>query len=133
MNCVFYGLSSSKKEKYFSCIFSRVHATLHPALSVGQSVSRSVSWSVTLYFFHDIYFSTSLLLPKWSSDLKCGPCPPTRDLGSGVSGLVQVKSCIYRLKTYKKSAINMDTVATQMLLPQKVCMKEFFKGNNKNS
>ena len=28
------------------------------------------------------------LLPKCSSDLKYGPCPPARDLGSRVSGLV---------------------------------------------
>ena len=32
---------------------------------------------------------TSLLLPKWSSDLKYGPCPPARDFGSRVSGLVR--------------------------------------------
>ena len=31
---------------------------------------------------------TSLLLPNWSSDLKYGPCPPARDLGSRVFGLV---------------------------------------------
>ena len=30
----------------------------------------------------------SLLLPKWWSDLNYGPCPPTRDWGSRVSGLV---------------------------------------------
>ena len=28
------------------------------------------------------------LLPKWSSDLKYGQCPPARDWGSPVSGLV---------------------------------------------
>ena len=70
----------------FNCrkmIFSRVHATLHPALSVGWLVG----WSVTLYFFYDFYFWTSLLLPKWSSDLKYGPCPPTC-FGSRVSGLI---------------------------------------------
>ena len=71
-----------------------MHATLHPALSVGLSVCLSVGWSVTFYFFYqfyffyDFYFWTSLLLPKWSSDLKYGPCPPARDFGSRVSGLV---------------------------------------------
>ena len=65
-------------------IFSRVHAALHPALSVG----RSVGLSVTLYFFYGFYFRTSLLLPKWSSDLKYGRCLPARDFGSRVSGLV---------------------------------------------
>ena len=66
--------------------FSRVHATLQPALSVGQSVG----WSVghTLLFFYDFISLTSLLLPKWSGDLKNGPCPPARDFGSRVSGLV---------------------------------------------
>ena len=44
----------------------------------------SVSWSFT-YFFYDFYSLTSLLLPKWSSDLKYGPCPPARDFGSRVS------------------------------------------------
>ena len=49
------------------------------------SVRPSVGWSVTLNFF--FYSWTSLLLPKWSGDLKYGPCPPARDLGSRVSGL----------------------------------------------
>ena len=65
-------------------IFSRVHATLHPALSVG----RSIGLLVTLYFFYDFIYLTSLLLPKWSGDLKYGPCPPAPDFGSRVSGLV---------------------------------------------
>ena len=29
-----------------------------------------------------------MLLPKWSGDLKYGPCPPARDFGSRVSRLV---------------------------------------------
>ena len=55
---------------------------------VGRSVSLSVGWSVTFHFFYEFYFLTSLLLPKWSRDLKYGPCPPARDWGSRVSGLV---------------------------------------------
>ena len=31
--------------------------------------------------------------PKWSSDLKYGPCPPARDLGSRVSGSVFFCRC----------------------------------------
>ena len=42
----------------------------------------------TLLFFYDFYFWTSLLLPKWSSDLKYGPYPPARNVGSRVYGLV---------------------------------------------
>ena len=61
--------------------FSRVHASLHPALSVGRSVCHTL-------LFCDFQFWTSLLLPKWSSDLKYGTCPPARDFGSRVSGLV---------------------------------------------
>ena len=68
-------------------IFSRVLRYSTPRF-VGQLVCLSVGWSVTLYFFYDFYFWTSLLLPKWSSDLKYGPCPPARDFGSRVSGLV---------------------------------------------
>ena len=65
----------------FCLVFSRVHATLQLALSVGWLVCH-----VLLFFM--ILFFDPLLLPKWSSDLKYGPCPPTRDLGSRVSGLV---------------------------------------------
>ena len=56
--------------------------------STPRFVGRSVGRSVTLYFCYDFYFWTSPLLPKWSSDLKYGPCPPARDFGSRVSGLV---------------------------------------------
>ena len=55
-------------------------------LLVGRLVGWSVGWSHFTFFN---YFSlTSLLLPKWSGDLKYGPCPPARDFGSRVSGLV---------------------------------------------
>ena len=67
-----------------SHFFSRVQAILQPALSVGRLIGRSV----TLYFFYDFISLTSLLLPKWSGDLKYGPCPPARDFGSRVSGFV---------------------------------------------
>ena len=69
-------------------LFSRVHATLQPAFSVG----RLVGPSVTLYFFYDFISLTSLLLPKWSDDLKYGPCPPARDFDSRVSGLVFIQT-----------------------------------------
>ena len=70
-------------------IFSRVHATLQPALSVGWLVGRS-----HFTFFYDFISWTSLLLPTLSSDLKYGPCPPARDFGSRVSGLVIFYVCI---------------------------------------
>ena len=50
---------------------------------VGRSVGRS-----HFTFFYDFISLTSLLLPKWSGDLKYGPYPPARDFGSRVSGLV---------------------------------------------
>ena len=62
-------------EKQF--IFSRMHATLQPALSVGRSVGRS-----HFTFFYDFISLTSL--PKWSGDLKYGPCPPAPHFGSRV-------------------------------------------------
>ena len=68
-------------------IFSRVLRDSTPRF-VGRSVGLSVGWSVTFYFFYEFYFWTSPLLPKWSGDLKYGPCPPARDFGSRVSGLV---------------------------------------------
>ena len=68
---------------FFSC----VHATLQHALYVCASVGWSASWS-HYSFFYNIFSFTSLLLPKWSSDLKYGPCLPTCDFGSRVSGLV---------------------------------------------
>ena len=34
------------------------------------------------------YSVTTLLLSQWSSDLKYSPCPPARDWGSRVSGLI---------------------------------------------
>ena len=55
--------------------------------STTRFVRRSVGWS-HFTFFYDFIFFTSLLLPKWSGDLIYGPCPPTRDFGSRVSGLV---------------------------------------------
>ena len=59
--------------------------TLQPTLSVGRSVGPS-----HFTFFYDFISLTSLLLPKWSSDLKYGPCPPARNFGSRVSGLVLI-------------------------------------------
>ena len=46
-----------------------------------------VGWS-HFTFFYDFISLTSLLLPKWSGDLKYGPCPPARDFGSRASALV---------------------------------------------
>ena len=50
-------------------------------------VGRSVGWS-RFTSFYDFISVTSQLLPEWSSALKYGPCPPTRNIGSRVSGLV---------------------------------------------
>ena len=66
---------------------TRLYNPLCP--SVGWSVGRSVGRS-HFTFFYDFISLTSLLLPKWSGDLKYGPCPPARDFGSRVSGLVQL-------------------------------------------
>ena len=55
---------------------------------VRLSIRPLVGPLVTLYFFYDFYFFSSLLLPKWCIDLNNGPCPPARDCGSRVSGLV---------------------------------------------
>ena len=91
-------------------IFSRVLRDSTPRFvgpsvrwSVRPSVRRSVGPSVgpsvrhTLLFFGFLRFLALLLLPKWSGDLNYGPCPPARDWGSRVSGLVllQMKSILF--------------------------------------
>ena len=86
--------------------FSHVHTTLHPALSVHPLVGRSH------YFFYDFYFRTSLLLPKWSSDLKYGPCPPAHDFGSPVFGLVHRKIWLKRI--FLISWSNLPTLLGQL-------------------
>ena len=67
-------------------IFSRCYATLHPALLVRRSVGPYIRHTYFFVFF--LWSLASQLLPKWSSDLKYIPCPPARDWGSCVSGLV---------------------------------------------
>ena len=44
-------------------------------------------WS-HLTFFWFLGFLASPILPNWSGDLNYGPCPPARDWGSRVSGLI---------------------------------------------
>ena len=82
---------------FSSFLFSRVLRDSTPRFvgpSVGPSVRRPVGPSVgpsvrhTLLFLGFLGFLASLLLPKWSGDLNYGPCPPARDWGSRVSGLV---------------------------------------------
>ena len=75
--------------KLFLVVCTRLYNRLCPSVgwSVGRLVGRSVGWS-HFTFFYDLISLTSLLLPKWSGDLKYGPCPPARDFGSRVSGLV---------------------------------------------
>ena len=59
------------------------YAILHSALSVRPLVRLS-------HFTFSAFkvFLAIPLLPKCSTDLKNGPCPPARDWGSRVSGLV---------------------------------------------
>ena len=66
-----------------------VGLSVHPL--VRLLVGRSVCPSVTLYFFGFFRSLASLLLPKWWSVLKYGPCPPARDFGNRASGLVFLK------------------------------------------
>ena len=59
------------------------YAALNPALLVRPSVRPShFTFSALMGFL------ALLLLPKCSTDLNYGPCPPARDCGSRVSGLV---------------------------------------------
>ena len=70
---------------FFLVACTRLYNPLCP--SVGRLVGRS-----HFTFFYDFISLTSLLLPKWSGDLKYGPCPPARGFGSCVSGLVYFKA-----------------------------------------
>ena len=67
--------------------------TLQPAMSIGWLVGWVVGWSVSwshFTFFYDFISLTLLLLPKWSGDLKYGPCPPARNISGRVSALVHL-------------------------------------------
>ena len=71
-------------------LFSRVLRDSTPRFvspSVGSSVRRSVGPS-HFTFSALMGVLALLLLPKCSIDLNYGPCPPARDWGSRVSGLV---------------------------------------------
>ena len=65
--------------------------TLHPALSVHLSVGWLVGWLVGLSV---LYSLTLLLLPKWFSALKNGPCLALCDYGSRVFRLLSAKRAI---------------------------------------
>ena len=67
-----------------------VGSSVHPAVcqSACRSVHQSVRWSVGpshFTFFLFLRSLASLLLPKWSSDLRHSPCPPARDWDSRVT------------------------------------------------
>ena len=72
--------------RYFFSPFSHVLRYSTPRF-VGPSVHRSICPS-HFTFFGFLQFLASLLLRKWSGDLNYSPCPPARDWGSRVSGLV---------------------------------------------
>ena len=63
---------------FFLVACARLYNPLYP--SVGRSVGWSVGRLFTFYFFYDLISSTSRHPPKWSSDLKYGPCPPAWSL-----------------------------------------------------
>ena len=64
---------------------------MRPRISIRGHVRRSVGPSVGPSHFTFSAFMGILaipLLPKCATDLKYGPCPPARDWGSCVSGLI---------------------------------------------
>ena len=70
------------------CIMFKSRATQLSTMPC-QPACPSVGWSVGQSVTLDVFMSSfiSLLLPKCPGDLKCGPCPPTRNWGSCISGL----------------------------------------------
>ena len=69
--------------KFLFMFLVACYATRQPALLIHPPVGPS-----HLTFLIFLLFLASLLLSKWSSDLKYSPCPPTCDWGSRVSDLV---------------------------------------------
>ena len=78
-----FGLDLIKSIFPMNCCFQSRATQLYTPLcpSVGRSVGLSVCLSITFYFFYEFYWLTSLLLPKWSNDLKYNPCPTHTGLG----------------------------------------------------
>ena len=74
-------------KNYFLIVFNHVNATLQPILSIHPSVGCLVSRSRRTLFY-DLISLTTLQLPKWSSDLKYGPCLPAYNVGSHVAGRI---------------------------------------------
>ena len=73
--------------------------TFHATLSIGWLVGQS-----RFKLFYDLIFLTPILMPKLSNDLKYGPCPPARDFGSRVSGLVPLGRILFQ-RTVKNENI----------------------------
>ena len=76
---------------------SRVHATLQSAMSIGplvcQFVGLSVRWLVTLSFFWQFQlFCITAPTQMLGKPFYPRPCPPARDFGSRVYGLVPLSS-----------------------------------------
>ena len=60
----------------------------------------------------------SMLLPKCSGDLKYGPCPPTRDWGSCVSGLVFCVATYAKVPDWSPTSLPQPTC----ILPRALCI-----------
>ena len=75
---VLIGVFSPPNAKRGRCFLVACYATLKPALSVRRSVGPSVGPS-HFTFSASMGFLAFLLLPKCSTDLNYGPCPPARD------------------------------------------------------
>ena len=89
-------------------VFSHVLRDSTPHF-VGPSLHSPVNPSV--------WSMTSLLLTKWSSDLKYSPCPPARNWGSRVSSLVLYKSQLNPSRGCQENWIS---------FPRKALKSEFF-------
>ena len=79
--------SSQSFKTIFLMVFFASYSTLHPALSIGSTVRPSIGPHFTFSAFLSVL--SSLLLSKCPSDLlQHHPCPPARNYGCRVSGLV---------------------------------------------
>ena len=96
--------SEQEADPQISPLHFKCKKSNHPFFPIGscQSVRFSFSFfksrardSTTRFVHRSVgrLVGQSLLLPKWSSDLKYCPCAPARDFGSRVSDLVIIKLC----------------------------------------
>ena len=100
----------------YKCLATNIFSRMHARTRLYNPLCPSVGPHFT--FFMIFNSLTSLLLPKWSSDLKYGPCPPTCDFGSCVSALVLLRIflCLANAGMFNVAVIKFSVPLLSLLL-----------------